>query len=301
MDLRSLSLATLALLASPHFASLDAAPTVLVQTEKRPTISHYNLEKSSLALSGYDPVSYFPEGGSKPKEGSKKIYTTHKGVTYRFKTKANKQTFDLAPERYEPAYGGWCAYAMSQGDKAEIDPKSFLIQEGRLLVFYNGFLSNTRKKWNKEGPTKLMPQADDVWKKLSTETRPRALEHHNLDAGLALAGYDPVAYMSDSPAAMKGKASMVLVHGGVTYHFANKENLATFKASPAKYEAGYGGWCAWAMAQGKKVAVDPTAYAVENGNLYLFYNADKRDEWLADKASFLGRSDQAWGKLIAAK
>ena len=55
------------------------------------------------------------------------------------------------------------------------------------------------------------------------------------------------------------------------------------------------------MAQGQKVAVDPNAFAVEDGRLYLFYNASKRDEWLADRAGFISRADGEWTKLTRAK
>lgn len=301
MSTRTLILTTLALVAPLMGATAKAAPKALQGDQARAAISHYNLEKGSLAIEGYDPVSYFPEGGSKPAKGSKKITTVHQGVTYRFANENNKKTFLLTPTRYEPAFGGWCSYAMSSGDKVEIDPKSFLIQEGRLLLFYNGFLSNTRRKWNKEGPEKLMPKSDANWKKISGETRPRVLQHFNLDAGLALAGYDPTTYAGDDANPAKGNANFALVHDGVTYHFTSKENLESFKKNPGAYEPNYGGWCAWAMADGKKVPVDPKAFAVEDGRLYQFYNASKRDEWLAARKDFIARADSAWSKLTKAE
>ena len=137
------------------------------EDEPRPALKQYNLEKG-LALSGYDPVAYFEEGGGKPAEGKHDLTAKHRGITYRFANEKNRDAFLKTPERFEPAYGGWCAYAMVGGDKVEIDPKSFLIEKGRLLVFYKGFFNDTRKKWLKEGGAKLAPKADKAWKKLIT-------------------------------------------------------------------------------------------------------------------------------------
>ena len=140
----------------------------VLEDEKRPAISHYNLEKG-LALSGYDPVAYFPGGGGEPKKGKKELTATHLGVSYRFASKENKELFVAEPSRFEPAYGGWCAYAMSRGKKVEVDPKSFLVENGKLHVFYKGLFNNTRKKWQKEGGAKLRPKATGNWKKISGE------------------------------------------------------------------------------------------------------------------------------------
>ena len=68
------------------------------------------------------------------------------------------------PSKYEPQYGGWCAYAMgSAGEKVEINPETFKIIDGKLYLFYNAYFNNTLKSWNKE-ETKLKSQADTNWK-----------------------------------------------------------------------------------------------------------------------------------------
>ena len=288
------ALAALTLLASTALA----APSPTVDDAVRDSLEHYNLPASThLAIEGYDPVSYFPEGGGAPKEGSKELETVHAGVRYRFATEEHRTLFLRTPERYEPAFGGWCAYAMAKQDKVEVDPESYRIQEGRLLLFYDGLFANTRKKWGKEGPLELMKRADAAWKEFSGETRPRSLAHWNLEAGLALGGYDPVAYRSGE--ALPGTLDWTLVYAGVTYRFASEENRAAFAAAPESYESAYGGWCAWAMAQGEKVRVDPRAFAVEDGRLYLFYDASKRDAWAAERAGFVERADAAWRRVNA--
>ena len=123
--------------------------------------------KKGLALEGYDPVSYFANG---PVEGKKSITATHQGATYRFATSANRDKFKAAPDKYAPAYGGWCAWAVYEGSLYKVDPKAYRIADGRLLLFYKGFLGNTLKKWNdtaKSGSeSKMLAKADANWKKL---------------------------------------------------------------------------------------------------------------------------------------
>ncbi len=131
---------------------------------------HLNTKKKNLAIKGYDPVAYFKEGGEKPAKGKESISTQYKGVTYRFASQEHKDKFLKNPARYEPAYGGWCAWAMSTGDKTEIDPKTFIIQNGRLLLFYNGFWGNTKRDWEKGDKDELAKASDEHWKQISGES-----------------------------------------------------------------------------------------------------------------------------------
>jgi YHS domain-containing protein len=136
-------------------------------------VRHFNLDKHKLALSGYDPVAYFPEGGGKPLKGSDKITVTHKGVVYRFSSEATKALFVKTPDKFEPQYGGWCAYAMADDEKVEIDPKSFLITEGKLYLFYKSFFNDTRAKWLKDEAA-LAKKADAGWKKILEKPAPKS-------------------------------------------------------------------------------------------------------------------------------
>lgn len=294
LSTRSLAskLATLLVLASPSLA----LPQDGESPQPRTSLSHYNLEKG-VALSGYDPVSYFREGGAKPTEGRDSISAAHRGVTYRFANQANRERFLASPERFEPAYGGWCAYAMTGGDKVEVDPESFLIDDGQLLVFYKGFFNDTRKKWEKEGSKKLRPEANGSWKRISGEDTGRDVSHFNLKDGLALAGYDPTSYASKQPAL--GKATYTASFQGVEYRFASKAARESFLKDPSRNEPQFGGWCAWAMAGGKKVPVDPDAFVRDEEGLFLFYNKDKRDEWLADRANMTRSGTRHWARITA--
>ena len=78
------------------------------------------------------------------------------------------------PERYRPAYGGWCAWAMRRGTKTDIDPKSFLIYNNRLLVFYKGIWGDTRKEWLQSDQADSQRRSDLNWKKISGES-PRSI------------------------------------------------------------------------------------------------------------------------------
>lgn len=122
-----------------------------------------NLDKKGIAIEGYDPVAYFRQG--KAIEGSSSNAVIHQGVTYYFSSVENKEEFKKNPSKYEPEYGGWCAYAMGKnGEKVEIDPETFKIVNGKLFLFYNKFFNNTLKTWNKD-EANLHTKADANWKK----------------------------------------------------------------------------------------------------------------------------------------
>ncbi|MFN7492697.1 MAG: YHS domain-containing (seleno)protein [Cyclobacteriaceae bacterium] len=123
---------------------------------------NFNIKKN-VAIEGYDPVSYFD---NKPAEGKSQFSFAHRGVTYWFSSQANLNKFKASPEKYEPAYGGWCAYAMGEtGEKVKIDPETFKILDGKLYLFYNFWGTNTLKDWNKNEKT-LKTKGDQNWKKL---------------------------------------------------------------------------------------------------------------------------------------
>ncbi len=125
--------------------------------------SSFNLDKYGVAIQGYDPVSYF-EG--KAQKGSSSIYHFYKGVRYEFISEAHKAKFLASPDKFEPQYGGWCAYAMgANGEKVEIDPSKFKVVDGKLYLFYYSIINNTLNKWNLDEAS-LKAKADINWKKL---------------------------------------------------------------------------------------------------------------------------------------
>jgi len=125
--------------------------------------SNHNLAKDGLAIKGRDPVSYFPEGGGDPEKGTSSLSVEYGGAVYRFASEANRGRFLENPARYEPAYGGWCAYAMSRDELVEVDVDEYIISDdGRLYLFYRDFFTNTRKKWERS-KVDLSPEADANW------------------------------------------------------------------------------------------------------------------------------------------
>jgi YHS domain-containing protein len=124
---------------------------------------HFNLE-NGLAINGYDPVAYFKQ--HKAIKGKKDFSVYDQGATYYFSSSENKEEFKKNPSAYEPQYGGWCAYAMgANGEKVSVDPETFKIVNNKLYLFYNSFLNNTLKSWNKDEKN-LNTKADQNWTKI---------------------------------------------------------------------------------------------------------------------------------------
>jgi YHS domain-containing protein len=127
-------------------------------------ISEYNLQMN-VGLKGYDPVSYFPEGGSLPQVGTDQVKRDFMGVTYLFASVQHADLFAQNPKRYEPTYGGWCAYAMASGSKVDIQPMVYTISGNRLHFFVS-----RRAKQNFDSDISGHEHlADDFWKQISGE------------------------------------------------------------------------------------------------------------------------------------
>ncbi|MBV1860363.1 MAG: hypothetical protein KUG77_18265 [Nannocystaceae bacterium] len=91
---------------------------------------------------------------------------------YRFEPRANKRRFEATPARYEPAYGGWCAWAMASGYRVRVDPESFTITDATLRLFYRNPLVDTRNKWMRGDDSALARDAASYWRDRSGEPRP---------------------------------------------------------------------------------------------------------------------------------
>jgi YHS domain-containing protein len=122
-------------------------------------------EGDGAAIRGHDPVAYFKDG--KPVKGSAEHRFEHKGSTFHFASKANRDAFAAAPERYAPQYGGYCAFGMSGGYKAAIDPAAFTVREGRLYLNYN---RDVQKQWSADIPGHVT-KADRNWPAVSKQTK----------------------------------------------------------------------------------------------------------------------------------
>ncbi len=134
-------------------------------TESRAYLHSYNLPSSGVAIEGYCPVAYFAAG--KAVRGKPEHATTHNGVTYWFVSADARKAFDANPEKYVPAYGGWCAFGMAVQDKFPVDPTSFKIVDGRVLLFLKNKDVDALNLWNKGNEQELVAKADAHWKKVS--------------------------------------------------------------------------------------------------------------------------------------
>ncbi len=126
--------------------------------------SHDNVDKHHLAVQGYDVVAYFTAG--KAIKGDSKITATHHGHTYHFASHENHKKFAASPESFVPQYGGWCATAMVEGSKVEIDPTNFKITRGKLYLFYKSFFADALTDWNKDESSNIL-KANAAWKKIT--------------------------------------------------------------------------------------------------------------------------------------
>ncbi|MEM9370521.1 MAG: YHS domain-containing (seleno)protein [Pseudomonadota bacterium] len=109
------------------------------------------------AIDGTDAVAYFTEG--KPVEGSSDFTHEWNGATWRFSTAANRDLFAADPVAYAPQYGGYCAWAVSQGYTASTDPDAWRIVDGKLYLNYN---ESVQSRWERNIPENIA-SGDENW------------------------------------------------------------------------------------------------------------------------------------------
>lgn len=112
---------------------------------------------AGLAVRGHDVVAYFTE--SKPVRGNSKFAVIHKEATYRFASQANLDAFKANPAKFEPAYGGYCAYGVAVGAKFDGDPNNWKIVDGKLYLNLDDGIQET---WLKDVPGNIK-KAEANW------------------------------------------------------------------------------------------------------------------------------------------
>jgi YHS domain-containing protein len=142
-----------------HFQIGRSAGTIIL-AENKTKLKKVRL--NNVLLKGYDPVAYFNQG--KAVMGNPLITSTYDGATYLFASREDKAEFDKSPAKFEPQYGGYCAYSMSKGERHNIDPKAFHIYKGKLYVCetpeqmkkfsanIDAYVSKADQNWLKIGP-----------------------------------------------------------------------------------------------------------------------------------------------------
>lgn len=119
----------------------------------------------------------------------------------------------------------------------------------------------------------------------------------NLDkAGVAMRGYDPVAYFTVGTPT-KGLAQFSASHDGAVFHFASAANRDAFVADPVRYAPAFGGFCAMGAALDKKLDGDPAVWKIVAGKLYLNVGAPAQKRWQEDVAGNISKAEQNWPKI----
>jgi len=130
---------------------------------------------------------------------------------------------------------------------------------------------------------------------LQAETKSEVFKNRQ---GLAIKGYDPVAYHNDGKS-VEGSSKFEFEWKDAKWRFASAEHRDLFKADPDKYAPKYGGYCAWAVSQGYTASVDPkNAWTVVDGKLYLNYNVDVQKKWAQDIPGNIKKADANWPDVL---
>jgi YHS domain-containing protein len=135
------------------------AAALLVSVVATPALAG-DVTQSTPGISGYDPVAYFTDG--KAMKGSGYHVADYKGVTYAFASKDHKQLFEDNPEKYVPAYGGYCAYGVAVGKKFVSDPEAWKVVDGTL---YLNLDKDIQSKWLQDVPG-YIKKSENNWKEI---------------------------------------------------------------------------------------------------------------------------------------
>jgi YHS domain-containing protein len=119
--------------------------------------------------------------------------------------------------------------------------------------------------------------------------------NHNR-GGIAIRGYDPVAYFTDSKP-VKGSAAFNYAWRGATWQFASADHRTLFAGDPEKYAPQYGGYCAYGVSEGHTVDIDPDAWKIIGGKLYLNYSQSVQRQFLKEPEARIRQADQNWPGL----
>lgn len=117
------------------------------------------------------------------------------------------------------------------------------------------------------------------------------------DSAGAIRGYDPVAYFTQG-APVKGSKELTHRWNGASWRFASAQNRDRFAAAPEKYAPQYGGYCAYGVAGGYAVKIEPDAWSVVDGKLYLNYDRSVQASWKSDIPGYIRKADTNWPKVL---
>ena len=116
--------------------------------------------------------------------------------------------------------------------------------------------------------------------------------------GIVIKGYDPVAYFTDSRP-VRGMPEFKYIWKSAEWRFASSDHLEMFKKDPDKYAPRYGGYCAYAVSQGKLADIDPEAWTISGGKLYLNLNKEIQRLWEKDMQEYIRKADENWPRMLS--
>jgi hypothetical protein len=121
---------------------------------------------------------------------------------------------------------------------------------------------------------------------------------YNTSRGIALGGYDMVAYFTEGRP-VKGSPSFTHAWEQTTWHFASAAHRDAFAADPLKYAPQFGGFCAYGVSRGYAVDIDPNAWTIVDGRLYLNYSKSVQRTWDKDRATYIQKAEANWPAIAA--
>ena len=255
---------------------------------------------SGIALQGYDPVAFFTV--QKPVYGNPGISARHDGATYLFSSEKNRDLFEENPESYTPQYGGFCAYGVAVNALFPVDIETWQVRNGKLYLNLNpeilkafdkdfsGNIHNAQANW---------PSLVAASGKANKDKDGKKLVNVSGASGIALQGYDPVAFFTVRKP-VYGNPGISARHHDATYLFSNEKNRDLFKKNPETYAPQYGGFCAYGVAVNALFPVDIDTWQVRNDKLYLNLNPEILKAFNKDFPGNIHDAQANWPSLQAA-
>ena len=141
------------------------------------------------------------------------------------------------------------------------------------------------------------PSANEASANTASANIPSTPIRFNVEDGAAIEGTDPVAYFTQG-AAVQGNQEFAYEWNGAVWHFASAENRDLFIASPEQYAPQYGGYCAWAVSQGYVAPIDPDAWKIVDGKLYLNFDRRVQARWERDIPQHIAQANENWPDVL---
>jgi YHS domain-containing protein len=260
----------------------------------QPQSKYYQVD--SIALRGYDPVSYF--SGS-PRLGVDSIEHRHEGVIWRFATTANRDRFRAVPAAYLPQYGGYCALGMAHGGAVPADPLAYTVYQGKLYLNASTLIRITwgyARDW-------MIGRADPNWQSWLARLSAPAVAATQppgprppTDSTLALRGFDVTSYFDDGGPRL-GDSSVVASWKGKSWRFASDASRQLFLRTPERFAPEFDGLSPLILAHGESVPGDPRVFTILDGRLYLEVAEGPRETWRRNAKRLLARAREQWAEI----